>query len=183
MSSAGAAASGTVSYRWALGTTQWGRDVLDWQDLGGGGSGSSSNSTQEVQVGGCRGRRWSGSPPPLLGGGGAGALHCTCPCPPRPRTRCRCLLLHRCRRPAAPTSARSSTTSPGPLARSRSHLGSNTSSRCRAAMKQVGGWGYTRPGMPGLPCVVASACGSSCVNAQSPLPPLPPAQACNSARC
>lgn len=42
-----AVGGGPVRYRWALGTTRWGRDVLDWQDLAG------TNSTQNVTV-----RRW-----------------------------------------------------------------------------------------------------------------------------
>jgi hypothetical protein len=36
---------GAVRYRWAIGTTRWGRDVLDWVDFEG------SNSTEEVGVG------------------------------------------------------------------------------------------------------------------------------------
>lgn len=35
---------GTVKYRWALGTTRWGRDVLDWQDFAG------TNYTQNVST-------------------------------------------------------------------------------------------------------------------------------------
>jgi hypothetical protein len=34
-----------VRYRWAIGTTRWGRDVLDWVDFEG------TNSTEEVEVG------------------------------------------------------------------------------------------------------------------------------------
>lgn len=45
-----AVGGGPVRYRWALGTTRWGRDVLDWQDLSG------SNSTQNVSVRRCSAR-------------------------------------------------------------------------------------------------------------------------------
>ena len=40
-----AVGGGAVRYRWAIGTTRWGRDVLDWVDFEG------SNSTEEVGVG------------------------------------------------------------------------------------------------------------------------------------
>ena len=42
---------GTVRYRWALGTTRWGRDVLDWQEWAG------TNATQTVPVRAVAGQR------------------------------------------------------------------------------------------------------------------------------